>query len=177
MGWHPMEPQRYKLWHPRAHVDNATAQMLGDDPTLTDKQKYMTTHYVTGYIGDRREDVEISFVEPEVLLTRTPDFSVNGVSALACARVRLQRAPILIAHLIHQIREVDGGSEMRSRFWLGKPQFKSGKAHSIGNRVLGAKPVRALLSPAKLAHSMLVHCAMEMNHLASFLPDLYADYQ
>ena len=27
MGWHYMEPQRYKLWHPKAHLSNATQEL------------------------------------------------------------------------------------------------------------------------------------------------------
>ena len=41
MGWHYMEPQRYKLWHPRAHIDNGTREMQGDNHALSDKEKYM----------------------------------------------------------------------------------------------------------------------------------------
>jgi hypothetical protein len=176
MGWHYMEAQRYKLWHPRAHLDNGTVAMRGDDPQLSDKEKYLTTHYVTEYIGEHLQHIEIDFVEPATFMTRTVDFSAENVTALVCARVSLQQAPIVIGYLIHQIRAVAGGSEMRSRFWLGKPEFKRTQPDGLANRVLGSKLLRSLTSPPSLAHAMLVHCAMEMNHLAGFLPDLYADY-
>lgn len=176
MGWHTMEHQRYKLWHPRAHLANGTAQMRGDDPTVSDRDKYLTTHYVTEYIGQHLQRIAIHFVEPVSYLTRTTDFSANGVSALVCATVTLKRSTIVIGHLIHQIREVDGGSEMRSRFWLGKPALQNTDALDVRNRLLGSKLLRGFLVPRDLAHAMLVHCAMEMAHLARFLPDLYADY-
>ena len=38
----------------------------------------------------------------------------------------------------------------------------------IASRVLG--------TPEAAARNLLVHCAQEMNHLASFLPDLYAAF-
>jgi hypothetical protein len=176
MGWHYMEAQRYKLWHPRAHVANRTAEMRGDDPALSDKEKYMTTHYVTEYIGEHLQHIAIKFVEPPTLLTRTGDFSANNVAALVCAKVELQRAPIVIGYLIHQIRHVEGGCEMRSRFWLGKPELRNARPGSLRNKILGSTLVSRVASPANMAHAMLVHCAMEMNHLASFLPDLYAEY-
>lgn len=176
MGWHTMEAQRYKLWHPRAHVANGTKEMRGDDPDLSDQQKYLTTHYVTEYIGDHREDIRITFVDPASVLTKTQDLLANDVSALVCARVELQSAPITIGHLIHQIREVPGGAEMRSRFWLGKPAFSNAASNSFRNKLVGSRWLRGRLIPRNLAHAMLVHCGMEMNHLASFLPDLYADY-
>lgn len=41
MGWHSMEDQRYKLWHPRAHQSNRTEKMIGDDPDISDREKYI----------------------------------------------------------------------------------------------------------------------------------------
>ncbi len=176
MGWHYMEAQRYKLWHPRAHIANGTKEMQGDNPDLTDKQKYITTHYVTEYIGRRRENITITFIDPKSVFRKTRDLETNGVTALVCGRVELQRAPIAIGHLIHQIRYVPGGAEMRSRFWLGNPEFSNAAKTSLRNRIVGSRWLRGRLMPPDAAHAMLVHCGMEMNHLASFLPDLYADY-
>ena len=33
MGWHTMEHQRYKLWHPRAHVANGRGRCVATIPT------------------------------------------------------------------------------------------------------------------------------------------------
>jgi len=176
MGWHYMEHQRYKLWHPRAHVANGTNEMQGDNPNITDKQKYMTTHYVTEYIGNRLERIAISFSDPKEYFAESSDLTVGNTSALVCGRVDLQRVPITLGYLIHQIRKINGGSEMRSRFWLGKPEIKNSKRHDLRNSVLGSKLFRRLLLPKDIGAAMLVHCGMEMNHLAGFLPDLYDDY-
>ncbi len=176
MGWHTMEHQRYKLWHPRAHVANGTKAMRGDDPDVSDKEKYLTTHYVTEYLGNRCEDIAITFVQPDSVFHETKDFGADQVSAMVCGRVGLQRAPITIAHLIHQIRQVDGGAEMRSRFWLGKPEVTGARKDGIRNRILGSRWLGKRLLPPDAGRTMLVHCGMEMNHLAGFLPDLYADY-
>ena len=51
MGWHYMEHQRYKLWHPRAHMANGTDGMQGDSPQLSDREKYMTTHLAGVHLG------------------------------------------------------------------------------------------------------------------------------
>ena len=176
MGWHYMEDQRYKLWHPRSHISNGTKEMRGDDPDLTDREKYMTTHYVTEYIGDRIEDITISFLDPEELFTDTTRLSEGNITALVCARVALQRAPVTIGHLVHQIRAIEGGSEMRSRFWLGRPRMgKLGPSHPL-NRILSSNLITKRLMSETLGRDMVVHCGMEMNHLAGFLPALYADY-
>lgn len=176
MGWHYMEHQRYKLWHPRAHLGNGTREMRGDDPALSDREKYLTTHLVTEYIGRHLQTIAINFVEPSHYLRRTRDFGANGVTALFTATVTAQHSPLVIGHLVHQVRQVPGGSELRSRFWLGRPALRNRGAGDLRNRLLGSKLARSLLVPGDLAQAMLVHCAMEMNHLAAFLPDLYTDY-
>lgn len=173
MGWHYMEHQRYKLWHPRAHMANGTQAMLGDDNTLSDRDKYLTSHYVTEYVGKRKENIIINFVPPEQFFGAHAALYQHGVSALVCASVSLQQAPITIGHLVHQIREVPGGCEMRSRFWLAKPEFKN---HKWLTRILNSRFVLKRIMAGDLGRDMVVHCGMEMNHLASFLPELYADY-
>jgi hypothetical protein len=176
MGWHYMEAQRYKLWHPRAHMDNGSREMRGDDPTLSDREKYMTTHYVTEYIGNHRDDIAITFLDPRQFFGDEADLSGGGTTALVCGRVDLQKAPITIGWIIHQIRKTDRGSEMRSRFWVGPPQVRGSRPGDPRNWILGSRLVQRLATPGDVARDLLVHCAMEMNHLASFLPDLYAIY-
>lgn len=175
MGWHYMEHQRYKLWHPRAHIANGTNEMQGDNPLLSDREKYMTTHYVTEYVGDRREDLTITFSEPASLFADKSRWAANDITAMLYARVGLQRAPVTIGHLLHQIRTTPGGSEMRSRFWLGKPQLDALGSRNPINRLLGSNFVSTRLAGSHLGRDMLVHCGMEMHHLAQFLPDLYGD--
>jgi len=176
MGWHYMEDQRYKLWHPRAHLANGTAEMIGDDPDRSDRDKYMTTHLVTEYIGDRRENIAITFRDPSEVFSRPACFAERGTTAMILARVGLQRVPITLGHLIHQIRETEDGSEMRSRFWLGRPQLDRLDGRNPLNRILASRLVSSLLISPHLGRDMLIHCGMEMHHLAGFLPDLYADY-
>jgi hypothetical protein len=176
MGWHYMEHQRYKLWHPRAHLANGTKEMKGDDPELSDREKYMTTHYVTEYVGNTKQDITITFSDPGEYFSSTSAFATNGITATICGTVALQRAPITIGRLIHQIREVEGGSEMRSRFWLGKPEVKGVERGSLLGRLVSSDFVVKRIVEQDLGRDMVVHCGMEMNHLASFLPALYSDY-
>lgn len=176
MGWHYMEAQRYKLWHPRAHMDNRTREMRGDDTSLSDREKYMTTHYVTEYIGNHLDNIAITFFDPRKLFGDTADLGAGGTTALVCGRVDLQRAPITVGWLIHQIREGESGCEMRSRFWLGRPEVSGSKSNDPRNWLLRSRLFQRLALPANLGHDMVVHCAMEMNHLASFLPELHAVY-
>ncbi len=176
MGWHYMEAQRYKLWHPRAHVSNGTEAMRGDEPGLSDREKYRTTHYITEYIGQRRERIKITFTDPREFFGEDAALDAAGTTALVCGRVELWRAPVTIGWLVHQIRENDKGTEMRSRFWLGPPELTAIRRSDPRNRLLGSRWLQRLVLPRELGRDMLVHCAMEMNHLGSFLPELYALY-
>ena len=178
MGWHTMEHQRYKLWHPRAHIANGTSRRCaGTIQNSATREKYMTTHYVTEYVGKTKQDITISFAEPAAYFSNTSAFMENGITATICGMVGLQRAPIIIGRLIHQIREVEGGSEMRSRFWLAQTGGQKGS----GERVFlagSSAPTSSSIgsSTGTWGRDMVVHCGMEMNHLASFLPALYSDY-
>ena len=176
MGWHYMEAQRYKLWHPRAHIANGTREMQGDDPALSDREKYMTSHYVTEYIGNNLDSITITFFDPSRFFGREADLASGGTTALVCGRVDLQRAPISIGWIIHQIREREDGTEMRSRFWLGRPEISGSRRNDPRNWLLRSRWFQRKAMPANLGRDMVVHCAMEMNHLASFLPELYALY-
>lgn len=176
MGWHTMEDERYRLWHPRDHVANGTREMRGDDPSLSDKEKYTTTHYVTEYVGGRRYDVRITFVDPSELFGEELDLAAGGTTALVVGRVALQHAPIQLGWLVHQIRECDRRTEMRSRLWLGVPEVLGSGEADLRNKLLGSAMVRRLLVPKNLGRDMVVHCAQEMNHLAGFLPQLFALY-
>jgi len=176
MGWHTMEHQRYKLWHPRAHIANRTLEMRGDDPGLSDREKYMTTHYVTEYVGQVKQYITITFTDPADYFSRTSEFRDKGITAMVCGSVALRAAPITVGRLIHQIREVEGGSEMRSRFWLAKPELRGTSRGNPINRLLASSLLVNRILGQDLGRDMIVHCGMEMNHLASFLPALYADY-
>jgi hypothetical protein len=175
-GWHYMEPQRYKLWHPRAHVMNRAKKMVGDDPQLSDKEKYLANpNYVTEYIGADLLDIEITFSEASEFFD-TSRFQEANIGTAICAVVGYQNSPLAFGVLIHLIRETEDGCEMRSRFWLGKIEIRGLPAKLIPNKIASSKFVAKHAVPIGLGRDMVVHCGSEMNHLASFLPDLYANY-
>ena len=63
---------------------------------------------------------------------------------------------------------------MRSRFWLGRTALEGGPG--IVNRVVGSPLVARRAVSLQQGRDLVVHCGMEMNHLAGFLPDLWAEY-
>lgn len=175
-GWHPMETQRYKLWHPRAHQAIRAGKMIGDDPDIADRGKYLNNpNYITEYVGSESMDIVITFAEASDFLD-VGRFAEARVGTAICGTVGYQNKPVNFGLLIHLIRETSEGCEMRSRFWLGDISITWLPERGLLNRIAGSKTVAKHALPLTTGRDMTVHCAMEMNHLASFLPNLYADY-
>ena len=176
-SWHGVEAQRYKLWHPRAHLHTRMERALADTPGLSDREKYVgNVSYVTEYVGDRLLELAIAFRDPADYLD-TARFGAARVGTAICARVGFARRPLDTAHLIHLIRETGDGCEMRSRFWLGDIQARSlSPTHIINRHLLRRRVITRAGIPSSAGRDLLVHCAKEMAHLATFLSALYHDY-
>lgn len=166
-AWHGSEALRYKLWHPRAHVDVGWKDGRGDLEHYVGR-----TSHVVEYIGSTRLSGAIRFVAPSSLGIDETALEASGAVAI-CARIGPADMPLEAGWLLHHIRPVPGGSEMRSYFWLGGRHLasRSGGAFSSGLLRRTAKLFpKATSVPAV---ELLVHCAQEMNHLAGILPDVY----
>ncbi|ROM53419.1 hypothetical protein BK648_07695 [Pseudomonas poae] len=149
-GWHSSSTERYKLWHPQAHLFSQPRYILSDVPGLTDRERYVgNTLWVDEYIGPSVTPLAIEFQDPKSAGLSYEDLAASGHGTAAFAEVRNSSTDEHLAYLCHAIRKTDYGSEMRSRF-----VFRAG-------------------TPDDFGHNMLHHCATEMNHLASFLPRLY----
>jgi hypothetical protein len=169
-GWHGEEPERYKLWHPRAHVHASWTDATGD---RAGRAAYLgRTSVVHEYVGSELASVHIRFVHPAQLGL---DDARLGDATAVCARIGYAAQPLDFGWLLHHVRPVAGGAEMRSRFWIGGPHAAVrglGRAGTLAARVVG----RVLGPSERNGHDLLVHCAQEMAHLASFLPALHAEH-
>lgn len=174
-GWHGLETERYKLWHPQAHLFSQMRYECSDLPGLTNREKYIgNTSYVDEYIGPHVSRLAISFREPREFGLDQDSFAGAGVGTAICARVGFSDRPVDFGYLIHLIRETADACEMRSRFWIGEMHVRG---LPLGNRIdgiLASPSVRRRTIPRRIGRDLLVHCAEEMNHLASFLPALFA---
>jgi len=168
-GWHSDSPERYKLWHPKAHV-YAQWQEIPPSGTSGRTRYEGYTSIVDEFIGTQMLRARIQFRAPKSI--GLVDASVEeGTHATAiCARVGLDEIPVDMGFLAHHVEAVPGGSLMRSRFWIGPTYFSARK--KIFAPVI---PVLQKLITLKEedACDLLEHCAQEMNHLATFLPSLY----
>jgi len=166
-AWHGSEAQRYKLWHPQAHVHVAWHDGRADlDHYIGRVSK------VVEFVGPSRLDLDIRFVAPASLGLNEARLRADGEVAI-CARGALSGTPLETGWLVHQLRPVPGGCEMRSRFWLGGDNLRPrGMPGAMGKLV---SRLAARLQPLALTQSqeLMVHCAQEMNHLARVLPSIY----
>ncbi len=174
-GWHSAEPERYKLWHPRAHVH---AQWSGADPPgKSGRERYVgRVSFVDEYVGSQLNRVAIEFLPPADLGLAGPALADPEQATAVCARIWFADQPVQIGYLVHHVRRTaDGrGAKMRSRFWLGGP-YASVRAFGVLAGLITRAMRRILRPSARKGCELLVHCAQEMSHLATFLPALHSE--
>ncbi len=175
-AWHAAGPGlRYAIWFPPAHVtisvsDEGLAKLHDPNVPLTEKSQNID-HFVVEDVGDGVQDILISFLPPEQMgfdmsRFRAPHvacvFGGNGVG-------ELRNGPPLksAAIMLHFCREIEGGVEFRTRFWLG---YRINKG--TGRCVLPPFARVPVEAPMHLAY----HNVMEYSNLASILPELYAQF-
>ncbi|MFE6861420.1 DAPG hydrolase family protein [Nocardia sp. NPDC057668] len=173
-GWHSTDSARYKLWHPDAHMYSELATDTRAR-ALPDRDRYVgNISYVDEYIGPKLQQLAIAFHDPV-----TRGFTVPDDHTVICARVGSGVLPVDLGWLAHQVRPVPGGAEMRSRFYLkvygthAPAPLPAARAVERG----AALDPADLLPDLVMARDLMLHCGQEMNHLARFLPELYARFR
>lgn len=171
-AWHLPDSERYKLWHPLDHVSSKLTQ---DRSNLnSDKERYIGINsYVEEYIGKKYSKLCISFLDPKEF--GLGDLDADSSTAV-CARVTDMETGVKIANLLHYVEIKDIGSEMHSYFWLGSNLEHDNKLINFFLTYLSKiQFLKGSFINTKLATDLLRHCYEEMNHLVSFLPELYKD--
>jgi len=149
-GWHLARTERYKLWHPQAHVFTQPRFDLSHVDGLTDRERYVgNTSWVDEYIGPFLSRLAISFHDPADLGLTDEVMAAGGFGTAVCAVTSDSDHGHQLANLVHAVRRTETGSEMKSRFVFGPA------------------------TPDFVAGPMIDHCWTEMTHLAGFLPDLF----
>lgn len=96
---------------------------------------------------------------------------------MLAVRVGLPNGLLKTTDMIHYVRPVEGGVEMRSRFWIAR-EFEAmagslGVAAALADNTL----VKRVVVPKNLPRELALHCANEYSQLASFLPEVYGQYK
>ena len=112
-AWHGSDSMRYRLWHPRAHVSVGWAD--GRD----DLEHYVgRTSNIVEYLGSEMVKLSITFAAPASMGLNEKLLEQRGEVAI-CARVAFFGTPLHTGWLLHHVRPVPGGAQMRSRMWIG----------------------------------------------------------
>jgi DAPG hydrolase PhiG domain len=173
-GWHSISSERYKLWHPEDHVAAAVSEDRRARPDLRDR--YIG---IDSYVDERIASPEvlkltISFRRPASF--GLDEAKLDTLGTAICARVGFRGSPLNTGRLIHLIRRTATGAEMLSRFWLGDIEAQIPLIGGVLTPLLNTCSRRLQLLPDQTGLNLLRHCAKEMNHLASILPELHAKF-
>jgi hypothetical protein len=174
-GWHGLSSERYRLWHPKEHKSSAMAE---DRSRLRDpKARYIgNTSYIEEKIGEGEvHKLSVAFRSPNAFGLSGSKLASLGTAI--CARGGLPDKFVETTYLLHFVRKTPGGSEMRSRFWLGHVESKIPIVAGLISRRMSSREARIKLIPDDFGLKLLRHCSEEMSHLAAILPGLYARFR
>lgn len=159
-AWHGLDTLRYKIWDKEDHLYAQTRNVeQTTDPNLSWRERiWHTRHDITEAFGPVPKDVVVPFIPPwEMGFDREKLEQFPGtVVAMAAEDVRTTSC--------HVVRAVEGGSELRSRFWFGWC-LKDGKIVRFDEPPL----------PEQVPKGLLLHNIKEFTNLASFLPEIFAE--
>ncbi len=162
-AWHGCEDLRYKIWNHHQHYFARTDSMeKALNKSLSMKERYWDTeHAVYEDCGEGPRDIHINFRNPADI-GFDPEKLKDFKGTIVCSGN--EKAPTIMCHFL---RPVEGGCELRSRFWMGW-------------HVVDGKPCKALPDGVKIplgaVKSLLMHNIKEFTHLAAILPSVYAEF-
>lgn len=165
---------RYKIWFPPGHFAIAVSDQHWaklHDPNVPLEQKSQNVdHFVVEDTGGGTEDIIISFLDPQQMGFDMSRFHAPNVAAVfggyGISEPREGPPGKSPAIMCHFCREIEGGIEFRTRFWMGY-RINKGRAMCV----LPAEAQVPIQAPMGLAY----HNVMEYSNLASFLPEIYAE--
>lgn len=171
-AWHALEDMRYMLWFKKGHygisISDEDREIILNPETPMLEKFQGRTHHVIEDTGNGAEDIQITFLTPQQLGFDMDEFNSKAVAVVSANGVSQNRAggPKAPAVMLHFFREVPGGVESRSRFWMGY-------------HMIDGKPVKLLPEgiqvPIQAPMGLAFHNVEEYTNLAAILPSLYEE--
>lgn len=170
-AWHGLNNLRYKIWNREDHYEAVTQNRIKAlDPDLTYQEKlWDTTHEILEDTGTGPARIVINFKHPGDVGFDASKMGTKDCATLICGKgYGKGQLPFAVPNtfMTHFVREIDGGIELRSRFWMGW-NYENGrdvKKIEDGDRY-----------PDFAVMSMALHNVKEFTNLAAILPSLYAE--
>lgn len=164
-AWHGLKPIRYKLWDKDEHYDISTQNPeRRRDLSIPLKERIWDTvdFAVEENPVDGPHTVAIHFRDPaDIGFDREKLSCFDGT--IVCAAD--EKAPVVMCHFV---RPIEGGIELRSRFWMGKC-------------IVDGKPRSALPEgvkmPLAIGKNVLTHNNKEFSNLAAILPEVFEEFK
>lgn len=172
--WHPRDPLRYRIWHPRDHSGNSFEPPASPGA----KPHWGAVHHPVEDVGTGTEHVRISFLPPRELGFADDVLDDPAVATVVCGMVGDDRLRMRHSAMAHVFLRADDGLVLRSHFWLGaalRPYLPAPLAAPAA-RALNNRVVRRRALPERLPAGLARHCAEEYSNLAAILPELYGAY-
>jgi phloretin hydrolase len=176
-AWHPLEDLRYRIWYPPQHagisLSPESRDRILDQSIPISEKNWGVTHHVTEDCDCGMENIEITFQSPRDFgfdMTRWKEPLVAtfiggfGWSSPANKTDHAIKAPSLMCHIF---RQIPGGLEQRTRFWMGYRMFQ-GKPELI-------LPPGASVPPF-VVQGLARHNVREFSNLGVLLPEIYAEF-
>lgn len=170
-AWHSLEDTRYKIWDPDDHM-YARAQereRVLDKSLPLRERTWGVTHEVMEDVGAGMGRLLINFKSPSELGYAEEKVGTELCAAMMAANGNTpegEPGPPLAAVMTHFVREIEGGIELRSRFWMGW-------------QIIGGKPVKVIPEgmalPIQVPMGLFAHNLKEFTNLAAILPLVYAE--
>jgi hypothetical protein len=169
-AWHGLEGLRYAIWDADDHYDIHVApedleRRLNPKLNLRERN-WSTTDVVTEDVGTGCMVLDISFISPQEFGYDSEAFAKGAATAVS-ANLGLHDPKSRLVCFTHVAREIPGGIELRSRFW-------------IGWNIIDKKPVRVGENVprevvAAICKGLAYHCPKEYHNLAAILPNVYRE--
>jgi hypothetical protein len=129
----------------------------GRNPLLSYKERYWdTTHRVYEDVGTGPQNININFRNPGDL-----GFDVSKIGTPACSTIVCANGI-----MCHFVRPIEGGVELRTRFWMG---------YAVKNRKLIKTIPDGVKMPDFPLRALNLHNIKEFTNLAALLPRIYPE--
>ena len=137
------------------------------DLTLKATGDAADNHHVLEDIGPGPDELVLEFRYPHELGYEEEKVGTDACAALICAN---GHGPVpgqgVAAIMTHFVREIPGGIELRSRFWIGYGL--------VDGRLVKLVP-DGVSVPEEVPMGLFAHNLKEFGHLAAILPQVYAE--
>jgi len=168
---------RYRSWNAKDHraisiADQDRRKIM--DPRVPIRDKYTDTdHFVIEDTGGGDENLVIRFKKVENMgydmdkFRSSPTLEIVGGYGTNEFRDRPSGFKGS-AVMMHTMREISGGLEFRTRFWLG--------ARIVEGKAMKVTPPWVRI-PIEAPMGLAFHNVVEFSNLASILPEIYGEYK